>query len=35
MYRKFDCAVVKIWDSVQLNQPYGTFSKFPEQAIEK
>ena len=24
-----------IWDSVQLNHPYGTFSKFPEQANEK
>ena len=24
-----------IWDSVQLNHPYGTFSKFPEQAKEK
>ena len=26
---------VNIWDSVQLNHPYGTFSKFPEQAKEK
>ena len=24
-----------IWDSVQLNHPYGTFSKFSEQAKEK
>ena len=24
-----------IWDSVLLNHPYGTFSKFPEQAKEK
>ena len=24
-----------IWDSVQLNHPFGTFSKFPEQAKEK
>ena len=23
------------WDSVQLNHPYGTSSKFPEQAKEK
>ena len=26
---------IYIWDSVQLNHPYGTFSKFPEQAKEK
>ena len=26
---------INIWDSVQLNHPYGTFSKFPEQAKEK
>ena len=25
---------IYIWDSVQLNHPYGTFSKFPEQAKE-
>ena len=24
-----------IWDSDQLNHPYGTFSKFPEQVKEK
>ena len=24
-----------MWDSVQLNHPYGTSSKFPEQAKEK
>ena len=24
-----------VWDSVQLNHPYGTFSNFPEQAKEK
>ena len=24
-----------IWDSVQLNHPYDTFSKFPEQAKER
>ena len=28
-------ATVYIWNSVQLNHPYGTFSKFPEQAKEK
>ena len=26
---------IYIWDSVQLNHPYGTFSKFPGQAKEK
>ena len=26
---------IDIWDSVQLNHPYGTFSKFPEQAKER
>ena len=30
-----NCILMKIWDSVQLNHPYGTFSKFPEQAKEK
>ena len=27
--------ILSIWDSIQLNHPYGTFSKFPEQAKEK
>ena len=26
---------IYVWDSVQQYHPYGTFSKFPEQAKEK
>ena len=35
MYIIMIIIIIIIWDSVQLNHPYGTFSKFPEQAKEK